>query len=266
MGIKEPDSLDFGDIPKDRMDNINIVLGAYRSIRHPVAYASMPITSGKLFYDVLEHKGVKTLEELSKKDSGALYNEIIKPNIENGIKFADSLKEQIGLPPLAPSVFEAKKQSWSQKEYMFMWFRVIEERAEEMHMMDGWEYSNGGVQEFTRAMEMQLGFINPSNGMEHFPQGLNLEEEYNRIQKIKVYSQSKNEIRLDDGFFMVSDAIKDLDKRGFEYDNLFTSLHKLISVAGSFYQYLPGFKPEYPPYHINFTDMARTFKPIQNSI
>jgi len=66
----------------------------------------MPITSGKLLYDVLESKGCRTLDELAEVDRGAIYEEVIVPNIAMGIEAADNIRTP--LPPLAPSVFEGK--------------------------------------------------------------------------------------------------------------------------------------------------------------
>src|SRR3989339_875933 len=77
--------IDNKNIKEERKNLIDLVLGAYLSIRHPIAYVSMPITSGKILYDVLEKKGVRNIEELIKQDPNSLYNDIIKPNVEMGM-------------------------------------------------------------------------------------------------------------------------------------------------------------------------------------
>ena len=210
-------------IKEERKNLIDLVLGAYLSIRHPIAYVSMPITSGKILYDVLEKKGVRNIEELIKQDPNSLYNDIIKPNVEMGIMAADNLDTK--LPPIAPSVFEAKKFRWSQEDYMSLWLKVIEERAEEMHMTDGWEYSNGGVQEFVRAMQMQFLFAHVPNASPEF---------YQRMRKITVFDLNKKELRLNDGFNKIKESILDLNKRGFPNNSLRESVRDLYNINGFF--------------------------------
>ena len=218
----------------ENKDNVNIVIGAYRSILHPIAYMSLPITSGKRCYEVLDKHKVKSMDELIKKDKDLLYGEIIKPNIEEGLVLAERLAEKSVLPVVAPSIFEAKKQRWGQNDYMFMWFRVIEEKARKMYMKNGWEYSNGGSEEFVRAMEMQFGFINPSNGMEHFPKGTDLERVYKELRQIKVFNEDEGELRLHDGFKMIKKAVLDLKERGFSSPTLCESLEKLATINAYF--------------------------------
>ena len=215
------------DLPEDRKDLVDLVLGAFRSIRGPVAYVSMPITSGKLLYDVLEKKGVTSLAELAQVDKPAIYDDIIKPNVDMGIAAADKITTT--LPPLAPSVFEGKKFRWSQEEYMALWLKVIEERAREMHMTEGWEYSNGGVQEFTRAMQM-YHFINYS------PERYLELSEWNRTRltrdmaTIKVFDMDGERLRLVEGRELVQNAIADLHKRGFDASSLEQSAIALDAI------------------------------------
>jgi len=125
--------------------SIEIVLSAYQSHRNPEGYAylSMPITSGKLYYDVLEKHDVLTLDELMAKDKNILYNEVIRPNIDINTEVADKITDKTKKTIIAPAVFEAKKQRWSQDAYMFLWYGVLEELIDETIMTDGWQYSNG---------------------------------------------------------------------------------------------------------------------------
>ncbi len=245
-------------------ENINVVLGAYRSILHPIAYMSLPITSGKKYYEVLEKHGVKTTEELDKE---LLYLEIIKPNIEEGLILAERLSEESILPVVAPSIFEAKKQRWGQNDYMFLWFRVIEEKARRMYMKDGWEYSNGGSEEFVRAMEMQFGFINPWNGMEHFPKDTDLEKIYEELKKIKVYDERGNELRINDGFSMIKNAIIDLDKRGFKSQVLNSSLDKLYCISGYFTEVFTSRRERNDrPYEFDENRIHTQFKDVEHLV
>src|SRR3989344_7082840 len=95
------------------LTNLGIVLGAYRSFRGDrrshIAYVGMPITTGKRLYDVLKQEGVVTREELiAKCGKDSLWELVIKPNVDDGIAFADELGRRENLLFIAPSVFEAK--------------------------------------------------------------------------------------------------------------------------------------------------------------
>ncbi|MCX6814952.1 MAG: hypothetical protein NTY20_04875 [Candidatus Aenigmarchaeota archaeon] len=255
---------EFGEMKRRTRDEMDMILGAYRSIRHPIAYVSMPVTGGKRLYDVLERKGVKALDKLREADPDSVVSDVIKPNIERGIEVADGLRERIKLPPIAPCVFDAIRKKWSQRDYLLMWLRVIEEKAEEVYMTDDWEYSSGSAQEFARVMEMQFDFVNPDQGMEHFPEGVDLEKEYRRLRQIKVYTESGKEIRIDAGFKLVAKVIMDLHKRGFEYKDIFDSFQKLINIVATYNEpWGPLGDWERQPYtDYHYGDMTYIFKRI----
>lgn len=152
-------------LTEKELANLGIVLGAVRMLRGNrrghLAYVSMPITSGKRYFDVLTEHGVRSQEELAEKcGKDALYELVIKPNIEEGVAYADRLgMEQQDLLFIAPSVFEAKKWRWSQDAYMAMWYRVLGEMVGNHFMMPGWEYSTGGVKEVLFSLFMQWNVI-----------------------------------------------------------------------------------------------------------
>lgn len=345
MGIWEDDKKLLKNTSKSKKDSIDTVRSAYRSMLHPVAYVSMAITTGKLYYEVLESKNVKTIDELVKKDPDSLYRDIIQPNIKHGVNLAERIAQITHLPVIAPAIFEAKKQRWHDNEYMFMWYRLLEEKVEELYLTDGWEYSNGASQEFVRAMEMQFGFVNPHNGMAFFPKYDSFKEEkkelekhfspvfkslkkadrkyvkeiqridrdpsvkpedranlytkaslrfreefgkgngrqqlenyskaleslhekhglireHKRMKNVKAYNEARKELRLDEGTFMITNAIKDLRRRGFACDTLFTSVNKLVSIGAYFYDYLTP-RDEIPPYEYDFKKMDELFKELR---
>src|SRR3989344_536981 len=198
MGIWGNDALLLAESAPEKVDSINIVLSAYRSIRgERVIYASVPVTTGQRYYDVLDRYSVKTLDELLAKNKDALKKEIIAPNISEGIVFADELAKKLNRTVIAPSVFEAKKQRWSQNEYMFLWYRFIEERIKAIGLMKDSKYSNGSAKEVVRAIEMQFGFVNPVNGMENVSADVGKYELFAQMCQIRVFDHEIKEVRIE---------------------------------------------------------------------
>ena len=152
MGLARREDIDFAGMAPDRQANVEIVSSAYASIPGHKAYLTMPVTTGRRYYEVLDRHGVRTVAELEAGRPGALRDEVILPNIEEANALAERVLGRTALPLVVPGVFEARKQRWGQEEYMCLWMRLITGRVREVHLSDGWEYSNGGAAEFARAI------------------------------------------------------------------------------------------------------------------
>lgn len=140
---------------------IDIVWSAYRSVLPPsgkLAYASTAITTGRRFYDLLAETGLSSMDELKARHPEMLFDRIIRPNVDAGTAAARAIAARAGHAVVAPAIFEARRQRWSQDEYMAMWLRMIEENVGTIYLLDGWEFSNGGAEEFLHAMQMAAGF------------------------------------------------------------------------------------------------------------
>lgn len=226
----------YGRMTDDERVNMNVVLGAYRSFRGDrrklLAYVSMPITSGKRLYDAMTAHGVTTVQGLVDAiGKDGFYGTVIKPNIDDGVALADRL----GLAAtdrlfIAPSVFEAKKWRWSQDAYMSLWYRVIGELAGAHYMMDGWEYSTGGVKEALFSFRMQFSMLpykSPAAmaelDMQDFFIGTTPAErqaEISAMRQIRVYGADGDPIFIDKAFSMIVKAARDLRDRGLPYEEL----------------------------------------------
>ncbi|PIN80928.1 hypothetical protein COV11_02950 [Candidatus Woesearchaeota archaeon CG10_big_fil_rev_8_21_14_0_10_30_7] len=213
------------------LDNIKVVLNAYRSIRERITYCSVPITSGHFYYSELEKKGVKSIDELVEEDQKIFIKYIMDNNSKEGIAFADEIAKESRRPVISPCAFEARTQRWREDDYMYLWFRLIEEKAKKLVMKPGWEYSNGASREFVRAIEMQFGFINPGNSLAKLPDDVDLNKEYDRIKKINLYAPGWQYLYLEDGVKLLSYAIHDLKQKGFEVPILEQSLCKLYHIS-----------------------------------
>ena len=247
MGVLQSDKLLIVD--SKNKEDVEMVLSAYRSVLSDISYASMPITSGRRYYDVLEEYNAKTLDELVKKDKHALARKILEPNLEEGLAFAKGLTGKTHYPIVAPAVFEATRKGWSQDDYMFLWYRVIEEKAMQLHFMDGWEYSNGAVDEFVRGIQMQFRLIeNLHNSL--YDSRLDMAKQFERFLKLRLFSEQGKELRIDHGIQMISYALLDIEKRGFNIEHLAQALYKLYAVGiGGMYSLSDERPYDYIPPH-----------------
>ncbi|MDO8669263.1 MAG: hypothetical protein Q7K65_03135 [Candidatus Buchananbacteria bacterium] len=225
-----------------RESDINIVLSAFRSFRSifPVGYLSTPITTGILFYEVLEKYGVKTMEELLATGSSLLFEEIIGPNTTSGIILGDKLAQMWRLPIIVPAVFEAKSQRWTQDDYMYVWYQVIKEMVGHTIMRDFWQYSNGGAEEFVHSVEMQFKLLLTPRISYEFPQYTPVDlfpadfadQKIEFPEKtIKITDQNKIDIRVEDGAVKITEAIIDLYQRGFRAIKLLSVLSQLVGIT-----------------------------------
>lgn len=202
------------ELSNEMLLDVGIVLKAYSSVLSDLAYVSMPITSGRILYDIFEEYGVSSLQELNEKDTEVLVKKVIVPNLEMGKKFAHDVETRTDLPVVAPCEFEAKKKRWAQDEYMYMWLQFIENKVVEIHMIEGWQYTNGGAEEFTRGIEMQFNFCDRRD--------------------VTIFDHNGNEIQITEGVKLISEAIHNINYRGFSPGELPKMVHKLTSVAGYF--------------------------------
>ncbi len=222
---------------------VGVVLGAYRSFRgdrrRHVAYVGMPITTGRLLYQVLARESVHTPAELEAKlGKGALYELVIKPNVAEGIALADRLGSERAMLFIAPSVFEAKPLRWSEHAYMTLWYRVIGELAGAHYVSDGWEYSLGGVKEVFFSNLMRWGIIRPYTmkdametfGLRNYHPGLSTKEayaEYQAMRRIQICNASGETLRIDTALNLCTEAILQLKAQGFPYQELLNVVWKL---------------------------------------
>ena len=139
---------------------VEIVWSAYRSVlsHDQLAYLSTAITSGRRMWAAAFSFGFKGPEELKAKAPDVLRDTVILPNIVAGTTAARHIATTTKAPVVAPAIFEARGQRWTQDEYMALWLRMIEENVGTIYMAPDWEYSNGGAEEYLHAVQMALGF------------------------------------------------------------------------------------------------------------
>lgn len=137
------------------------------------AYASSAITSGHRMYELFKEHKVTSVADLNKVDAELFKGKILRTNIEAGEEFGAILRASKRYDAvIVPATFFAK--GWAQEHYMAFWEEVIRRFADSVHFNDGWEYSNGCVDEFRIGLEngkelyegLMVAQLNPKIGLE----------------------------------------------------------------------------------------------------
>lgn len=142
--------------PPERVREVAVVGSAYDSILSSgFTYVSTPITSGAALYRAMDVSGATSIEEL-RRDRDAFRRLVMDVNLAEAERVAHAMLS-FGGAVIAPAAFEARSLDWDQDAYMGLWLDTIERKATRIAMVDGWEYSNGGVEEYLQALLMQSG-------------------------------------------------------------------------------------------------------------
>jgi len=154
-------------------------------------------------------------------------------------KFLTALQQRINCPIIFPPDLTPAHQEWEQEHFQALWLSIIAEKCTELHLIDGWEFSNGCAEEFTHVMQLKLGL--PRHDILAFYNTKEDEaDERQRMKSILVYNQKGESISLHDGYFAISRAVGWLKKNRFSSERLEKCLENLRwtarMLADGFYQ------------------------------
>lgn len=195
--------------PPERIREITVVNSAYDSILSAdFTYVSTPITSGAILYEAMDAAGAKTVDEL-KRDPARFGETVIGPNLKAAEDVARAMLS-FGGAVIAPAAFEARSLGWGQDEYMGLWLDTIERKATRLAMVDGWEYSNGGAEEYLQALLMQAGRRDRTN--------------------IEIVDARGEPILHETALTLIGGAVRELVRRGFKPTILARVLHRSMTV------------------------------------
>ena len=137
---------------------IKAVYGTVLSKRASI-YCSVPITSGRRYYDWL----AKVDTNLDNTDS---YNEeVYIPNIEYANKLVENIRTKVSYVVINPAAMP-KISGWGQNKWLNLWEDVIIAHAHTVVFANGWQYSNGCVYEFFVAQSRYINCCDET--FEHF--------------------------------------------------------------------------------------------------
>ena len=109
--------------------------------------------------------------------------------------------------------------------------KLITNSIGEIYLLDGWEYSNGGAMECSRGLMIRYRFI---------------EERESRMQ---IYNHNRQPMDIEEISRRLSEAIKNLSKRGYPTNILKKELGRIAGIAAYCYDYMTS-KKEWV-YHTN---------------
>ena len=195
----------------ERVREVMVVGSAYDSVlASDFTYVSTPITSGAALYRAMDAVGVSTLEEL-RRDKELFRSLVMDVNMAAAEKVAHAMLS-FGGAVIAPAAFEARSLDWDQDAYMGLWLDTIERKATRIAMVDGWEYSNGGAEEYLQALLMQAGRRDRND--------------------IEIVDARGDVLMHADALMLLAAAVDDLATRGFEPVTLLRTLHRASVLHG----------------------------------
>lgn len=161
-GIDGPDAIrirtEFAeayDRTRSKEEEIAVLLSVVRRCadnRHPLAYLSVPLTTGREFIELHARQNSKpTDQERFRVDrSGTLAQ-----NRSRAHQAAEKLRTTLSGMVIDPSRL-VDIPDWEQADYHAFWSMVIEQYSEEVFFLEGWQYSVGCTIEFCTAVQLGL--------------------------------------------------------------------------------------------------------------
>lgn len=177
---------------------IHNTMRTFRAIRHsgPLAYISMPITSGIKYYQFqLENP------EIAKND---LIKRVMDHNYTEGWHLVDAVYERRRCSVLYPADLVPARQKWQQEDFQALWLGIIAEMCTEIHMCKGWNYSNGGMEELIHAFQLKLGVPEHDRFFFYNTNGAQARER-DRMRSITVFDDTGQPITI-------AKAIREIEK------------------------------------------------------
>lgn len=176
-------------------------------------YVSMPLGSGARLYDWLEREKVQSVDDLPKEKQAGFKQRLMAANAAAGRQIAMRLSHETGRCLLCPGSFQ-QMEDWGELAYKLLWETLFEDPGfSVMYMVNGWEYSSGCSYEFLHGMTLRYG----ARG---------------KVAKhIDVLNEQQRRITLNRGAELLSQAVIDLESRGFSSGRLVASLDDLVQIA-----------------------------------
>lgn len=134
-----------------RTDVLQIIeaVGGHGSL----TYVSVPITSGRRAFHVMEAGGVHDLAEMRRRDPDAWHRDVQVPNERAAAEHARAVRHRLPADVvLNPAVLTTP--AWGDDDYNGLWIDVIREFAKRVVATPDWAWSRGGRLEVAAAVSL----------------------------------------------------------------------------------------------------------------
>jgi hypothetical protein len=141
---------------RTKQECIDVLLSAVGQCvdaRHPFAYLSVPLTTGRAYIELQARQASTGVEDADR--ARAERKRTIADNRKRAYEAAERLRTRLAGMVIDPSRF-VDVAGWDQPDYHMFWTNVIERYAEEVFFLDGWQYSVGCTIEFSTAVKLGL--------------------------------------------------------------------------------------------------------------
>jgi hypothetical protein len=222
--------------PKDSPQSITVhnIMRVLRSMHNTqdLAYISTPITSSKAFYERLWLKlgNFPWSQETRKKVEKEIREDLMDDNYVVGYDFEQKLEKRIGYPIIFPADLIPARQEWEQVHFQALWLSIISEKATEVHMNKGWEYSNGCCEEFVHAMQLRLG-LPEGSGLFFYNTKETEENNRERMRNIRTHDFQGRNISIDGGLRAMEKSSKWIKTTGSKAEKI-DRCRKLLAETG----------------------------------
>src|SRR3989338_1469153 len=132
-------------------------------------YMSGPITGSRSLYETMKEHGVRRKEDLPKE----AYDRIRQENVDRSRRIEQEWVAKYDSPVLLPEKL-GSADIWSQRDYVDLSKEVMRLKATEFVFEDGWEYSNGSVEEFLLALTLKKPMLDQRRNPLNKEQGIHL--------------------------------------------------------------------------------------------
>lgn len=199
---------------------VHNIMRVLRSVRNfgNLAYVSIPITSGKLLYEVMASNPHMEREEV--------LEQVMDENYHVGFSYVEAVRARRRCPVLFPADMVPAHQEWEQDHFQALWLSIIAEMCTEVHMSKGWEFSNGGVEEFVHVVQLKLGIPRHSH-LVFYNTKEDETQARERMKNIALYDHNNQPLLVGRGVELIETALESISARGFTASRLENSLSLL---------------------------------------
>ena len=120
-------------------------------------YFSAPITGGRGLYAAMKQRRLGKIQDLPKE----VLRECIDENLQRYTELGEAVKSKVQ-PGILPGMF-GSSDTWSQRDYLDLSKEIIRTKATSLVFQDGWEFSNGCVEEYLVSLRLKKPALDHRN-------------------------------------------------------------------------------------------------------